>query len=412
MSEPTSIAADRKYDLYSQATKNDPYAVFARMRRDDPVFSQLGLDGKVKIWFVTRYEDVQTVLHQDELFVRDPRNALPADKVPQRSPTEELLFNHMLNKDRDEHRRLRTLVSQAFTPNRVRNLRPRVEAIARDLIETVKPQGQMDLIGDYAFHLPTIVISEMLGIPSQDRENFKKWSEAVISPALTPEAQARAAQLMGEFIAYLRELFDLRRSSPQDDLVSALLQAHQTGDQLSESELFSTTVLLIIAGHETTVNLIGNAVLALMRFPEARAALQQHPEQMAGALDEFLRYDSPVERSFSRWVARDTELGGQQIRQGDLVMGILGAANHDPEKFADPQTLDLSRNARRQLAFGHGMHYCLGAPLARLEGEIALNALLQNLPNLRLGIPEDQLTWRTQPMFRGLRHFPLIWDVV
>ncbi|MDX2008184.1 MAG: cytochrome P450 [Meiothermus sp.] len=412
MSEPTSIAADRKYDLYSQATKNDPYAVFARMRREDPVFSQLGLDGKVRIWFVTRYEDVQTVLHQDGLFVRDPRNALPADKVPQRSPTEELLFNHMLNKDGDEHRRLRTLVSQAFTPNRVRDLRPRVEAIARDLIAAVKPQGQMDLIGDYAFHLPTIVISEMLGIPSQDRENFKKWSEAVISPALTPEAQARAAQLVGEFVAYLRELFALRRSSPQDDLVSALLQAHQTGDQLSESELFSTTVLLIIAGHETTVNLIGNAVLALMRFPEARAALQQHPEQMAGALDEFLRYDSPVERSFSRWAARDTELGGQQIRRGDLVMGILGAANHDPEKFADPQTLDLSRNARRQLAFGHGMHYCLGAPLARLEGEIALNALLQNLPNLRLGVPEDQLTWRTQPMFRGLRHFPLVWDVV
>ena len=410
MSEPTSVAASRTYDLYSQITKNNPYPVFAQMRRENPVYSQLGLDGKTKIWFITRYEDVQYILHHDELFVRDAKNALPADKVYQPEPLEALMFNHMLNKDGEDHRRLRTLVSLAFTPSRVKDLRPRVQAIADDLIRAVKSKGQMDLIADFAFQLPTIVISEMLGVPSQDREHFKQWTEATISPALTPEAQAKAGALLQEFAAYLRALFAERRLNPQNDLISALLQVEEAGNQLSEAELYSTVVLLIIAGHETTVNLIGNSILALMRFPEARAQLQVHPEQMAGALDEFLRYDSPVERSFSRWAAQDTELGGQQINRGDLVMGILGAANHDPEKFPNPEVLDLSREAKRQLAFGHGMHFCLGMPLARLEGEIALNTLLQNLPDLRLGIPEERLTWRTVPMFRGVKQFPMVWD--
>ena len=321
------------------------------------------------------------------------------------------MFNHMLNKDGEEHRRLRTLVSLAFTPSRVREMRPRVQAIADDLIMAVKSKGQMDLIADYAFQLPTIVISEMLGVPAQDREHFKKWSEAVLTPAFTPEAQAKAGTLIQEFAVYLQNLFAARRLNPQNDLISAMIQAEEAGVQLSESDLISTTVLLIIAGHETTVNLIGNSVLALLKFPSTRATLQQHPEQMAGALDEFLRYDSPVERSFSRWAATDTELGGHQIRKGDLVMGILAAANHDPEKFANPEVLDLSRDAKRQLAFGHGMHFCLGMPLARLEGEIALNSLLQNLPNLRLGVLESELNWRTVPMFRGLNQFPVIWDL-
>ncbi len=411
MSEPTSVAASRKYDLYSQTTKDNPYPVFAQMRLENPVYSQLGLDGKTKIWFVTRFEDVQYILHHDELFVRDSKNALPADKVHQPSQLEALMFNHMLNKDGEDHRRLRTLVSQAFTPSRVREMRPQVQAISDDLIAAIKSKGQMDLIADYAFALPTIVISQMLGIPTTDRERFKQWTEATIAPALTPEAQAKAGALLQEFAAYLGELFAARRLNPQNDLISALLQAEEAGNQLSESELYSTVVLLIIAGHETTVNLIGNSILALMRFPEARAELQQHPEQMAGALDEFLRYDSPVERAFSRWAAKDTELGGQQIKQGDLVMGILGAANHDPEKFPNPEVLDLSRDAKRQLAFGHGMHFCLGMPLARLEGEIALNSLLQNLPNLRLGVGEEDLTWRTLPMFRGMKQIPIVWDM-
>ncbi len=411
MSELTSIAAERKYDLYSQTTKDNPYPVFAQMRLENPVYSQLGLDGKTKIWFVTRFEDVQTILHKDTLFVRDAKNALPAEKVPQPSPLEALMFSHMLNKDGDEHRRLRTLVSLAFTPSRVRDLRPRVQAISDDLIATVKAKGRMDLMADFAFQLPTIVISEMLGVPAQDREHFKQWSEAVMTPAFTPEAQAKAGALIQEFAIYLGELFAARRLAPQNDLISALLQAEEAGNQLSESELYSTVVLLIIAGHETTVNLIGNSILALMRFPDARAELQQNPEKMAGALDEFLRYDSPVERSFSRWAAKDTELSGHQIKQGDLVMGILAAANHDPEKFPNPEVLDLSRDAKRQLAFGHGMHFCLGMPLARLEGEIALNSLLQNLPNLRLGVPEEALTWRTIPMFRSLNQFPVVWDL-
>lgn len=405
-----SMPADRKYDLYSQATKNDPYTLFAQMRRDDPVFCQPGLDGKTMIWFLTRFDDVQAMLGNDTVFVRDPKNVFPVDQLGTPHPMDTLLNNHMLNKDGDEHRRLRNLISKAFTPSRVRDLRPRVQAIADELLDAVQSRGSMDLMADYAFALPTVVISELLGVPSADRERFRDWSNAVISPALTEEAQANAARQIESFIGYLRDLFAARRATPQNDLITALVQAEEAGDQLSEAELYSTTVLLIVAGHETTVNLIGNALLAMMRHPEAMAHLNAHPQDMEGAIEEFLRFDGPVERVFSRWAARDTSIAGHDIRRGDLVMGIIGAANRDPARFADPEQLHLARDNKRHLAFGHGMHYCLGAPLARLEGEIALNSLLRRLPNLRLGVPDDELVWRTVPMFRGLTALPLEWD--
>ena len=405
-----TAAAPRKYDLYSQATKNDPHGVFAAMRRDDPVFSQAGLDGQTMIWFLTRFEDVQAMLQDANTFVRDPRNAHPPGTIPAMVGLEALLGNHMLNKDGTEHLRLRNLIGQAFTPARVKNLRPRVQQIADELIAQVQANGQMDFVSDYAYQLPTIVIAELLGIPTEDREHFKAWSNAFISPAMTEEQQAKAGQLLTEFVEYLRELFKKRRITPRDDLVTALLQAEESGERLSEEELFSTMVLLIVAGHETTVNLIGNALLSLLRQPETLHTLKAHPEQMPAALEEFLRFESPVERALARWAATDTTLHGHQIRRGDIVMGILGAANRDPERFANPDQLEVSRQAQRHLAFGHGLHYCIGAPLARLEGEIALNTVLQRLPNIRLVGDLDELIWQTAPMFRGLTALHVAWD--
>lgn len=415
VSEPVvskPVAAPRKYDLYSQATKNDPHSVFAAMRRDDPVFCQAGLDGETMIWFLTRFEDVQAMLQNAATFVRDPRNAHPEGAIPTMSGLEALLGNHMLNKDGSEHQRLRNLIGQAFTPARVKNLRPRVQQIADELIARVQADGQMDFVADYAYQLPTIVIAELLGIPSEDREHFKAWSSAVISPAFTDEQQAKAGQLLTEFIAYLRELFTKRRSTPRDDLVTALLQAEESGERLSEEELFSTMVLLIVAGHETTVNLIGNALLSLLRQPETLQTLKDHPGQMGAALEEFLRFESPVERALARWAATDTVIHGHQIRKGDIVMGIIGAANRDPERFTNPGQLEITRESQRHLAFGHGLHYCIGAPLARLEGEIALNTVLQRLPNIRLEMDASELIWQIAPMFRGLTALRVAWDTL
>jgi len=404
-----SRPTDRTYDLYSQSMKQDPYPIFDRMRQDDPVFAQPGIDGTTLIWFLTRYDDVELLLRDDARFVRDQSNALPPEQVYQLDDLQVLINAHMLNQDGAEHRRLRNLVSTAFTPLRIKALRPRIQVITDQLIDSVQERGEMDLIADYAFEVPTIVISELLGVPVEDRTRFKAWSNAFVTPALDEASQTRAAQLMQEFVSYLRELFVRRRQAPQDDLISALVRAHEAGDQLSEAELVSTMVLLIVAGHETTVNLIGNAVLALLRQPEVRRLLAQDSTQMEAAVEEFLRYDSPVERALVRWAAQDTVLGGRQIKKGDMVIGVLGAANRDPKHFAQPERLDLQRGAQRHLAFGRGAHYCLGAPLARLEGEIALNTLLRRLPNLRLAVAESELIWRTVPMFRGLVALPITW---
>jgi cytochrome P450 len=407
MAESTST--HRVYDLFSQAVKDDPYPVFDHMRQADPVCLQPDIDGQTPIWFLTRYDDVELLLRDDDCFVRDERNALPPEQVYRPDALHVLLDSHMLNKDGAEHRRLRTLVGKAFTPARTRALRPHIQSIADQLIDGVQERGEMDLIADYAFQVPTIVISELLGVPVEDRQRFKAWSDAFVGPALDAASQARAGQLLQEFVEYLRALFAARRQAPQDDLISALVHAQEADDLLSEEELFSTVVLLIVAGHETTVNLIGNAVLGLLRQPEARRLLVEDSSLMEAAVEEFLRYDSPVERALVRWAARDIVLGGRQIKRGDMVVGILGAANRDPAHFAEPERLDLHRRPQRHLAFGHGAHYCLGAALARLEGEIALNTLLRRLPNLRLAVPESELVWRTVPIFRGLLALPVTW---
>jgi cytochrome P450 len=399
----------RKYDLYSQDFKRNAYATFATMRADDPIYRQIGLDGLTPIWFITRYEDVEAML-RDKRFTRDELQALPPEKRLSPNQLDLLLNNHMLNKDGVDHVRLRNLVSQAFTPKRIAALRPRIEAIADTLLEQVQDKGEMDLIADFSFPLPTIVILEMLGVPAEDRDKFKVWSNALLEPQLDAAGFEQAVKHLTDFTNYLRNLFAKRRAHPKDDLITGLLQAEEAGDKLSESELFSTMVLLIVAGHETTVNLIANAALALFRNPEQQAKLKADPTLMPTAVEEFLRYDGSVERALSRWATEDVNWKGHPIKRGDAVMLVLGSANHDHAKFAEPASLELGRDPNPHLGLGKGAHYCLGAPLARLETEIAMNSLLSRLPNLRLAIDESELKWRFLPGFRGLEALPVKWE--
>jgi cytochrome P450 len=402
---------ERKYDLYGTSFRADPYATFAAMRRDDPVFCQPGMDGETMIWFVTRYEDAAAVLLDDERFVRDPRLALTPEQLAE-NPTPaaiEMIENNMLNRDGEDHRRLRRLVTKAFTPKMVEQLRPRIQAIADELIDRVESRGGMDLAAEYAFPLPITVIAEMLGVPADDQDRFREWSDAVIRPAITEEETERFFAQMGEFVAYLQAHFAERRARPQDDLVSGLLRARDEGDALSEDEVFGTVILLIVAGHETTVGLIGNGVLHLLRRPDQLELVRNDSTLLPSAVEELLRFDGPVERALNRWAAEDVELGGKTIRRGELVIAIVGSADHDSERFPDPERLDVTRTDNRHLAFGRGSHYCLGAPLARLEAEIALETLFRRLPGLRLAIEPSELEWRATPGFRRLVSLPVAW---
>jgi cytochrome P450 len=406
------MATARKYDLYSDAFRATTYDTFARMRAEDPVLCQPGLDGTM-IWFVTRHDDVVSVLLDDERFVRDPALAMDEDAVKAWSAAMpqsfEFIEHHMLNRDGEDHRRLRRLVTKAFTPRMVEQLRPRIQVIADELIDAVEARGGMDVVEQFAFPLPITVIAELLGIPTADRDRFRQWSNAAVTPALTPEDVAEFGRLMAAFVAYLRDLFGRRRAEPADDLISALLRVSEGGDALSEQELFGMVVLLIVAGHETTVNLIANAVLALLQHPEQLDELRRDPTRVPAAVEECLRFDGPVERTLNRWAATEVELGGQTIRRGDAVIAIIGSADRDADRFPDADTLDIDREDTRHVAFGRGSHYCLGAPLARLEGEVALATLLRRLPNLRLAVEPEELRWRPVPLFRALAALPVAW---
>ncbi len=413
MSAP--VKTPLKYDLYSAGFRTTTHETYARMREDDPVFCQPGLDGETPIWFVTRYDDVVSILVDDARFVVDPALAMTDAELEEWRassvvPDDDRINRNLLALDGEDHRRLRRLVTRAFTPRMVEQLRPRIQEIADELLDRVEERGEMDLVDDYAFPLPITVIAELLGIPPEDQDRFRVWSNAFVSPALTDEAKAQFALHVEEFLAYLHELFARRRAEPRDDLVSALVRAEEEGDALTEEELSSMAVLLIVAGHETTVSLIANSVLTLLAHPDELERIREEPEALPKAVEELLRFESPVERSLTRWAATDVELGGHTIRRGELVIAVLGSANRDPARFAESDSLDLGRSDTKHVGFGRGSHYCLGAPLARVEAEIALRTLFDRLPALRLAIEADALAWRPIPLFRSLVSLPVAWD--
>lgn len=399
------------YDLFSRAFKADPFPTFAAMRDSDPVYAHAAPDGRT-IWYVTRYADVAAVLKDDERFCKDARHAADGSDLSghRKSDRSGLSFNdNMLFSDPPDHTRLRALVSQAFTPRRVAAMQARIQATADDLIDRLVADDETDLIAVYALPLPVIVISDMLGIPAADRDAVAEWSQGIISPGSRGLNYSARKRAMRAFAAYLRDLFARRQADPQDDLITALLAAAAGGDRLSEAELFSMVTLLLVTGHETTVNLIGNGALALLRAPDELARLRADAALWPAAVEEVLRYDGPVETSTSRWVRADTTFGGRAMRRGDLMRAVITSANRDAAHFAQPDALDVARTDNRHLAFGLGAHYCLGASLARLEGAIALETLFRRLPAARLAALPDELPWRSGVLFRGLQHLPIRW---
>ena len=363
-------------------------------------------------WLLTRYSDAEAAL-RDARLISGTRIAAAVQQLPEAvQPEIQALQNHISTWmgfiDPPDHTRLRALVSNAFTPRMIRSLRPRIQAIVDELLDRVQDAGQMDAIADFAFPLPAIVIAEMLGLPPVDREQFKQWSNDVMAFLGTGRPRVdvakRAQQGVYALKGYLHGIFKQRRQRPQEDLISALLIVEEEGDRLSEEEMFGMCVFLLVAGHETTLALIGNGLLALLRNPEQKQTLQEDPGLIDTAVEEFLRYDSPIQHQ-TRVAREDFELDGRHIRQGQRVLPMLGAANRDPAQFADPDRLDIRRQPNPHLAFGYGIHFCLGAPLARIEGQIAIHTILRRMPELQL--MNESLSWRVHTSMRNPEQLPV-----
>ncbi len=394
-------------DILEPPYLNDPYVLYRRLRDHDPVY----WDEEMNAWVLTRHADVVAVL-------RDPRfstawGSLDTSWIPEEQrallePPLHAVSRQILFLDPPDHSRIRGLVARAFTPRMVEGLRPRIQRLVNELLDAVQAQGRMEFIEQFAYPLPAIVIAEMLGVPPEDRSQFIAWTEdfgrLLDGSTLTFEGLLQALRGISEFILYFRQTIEQRRSAPRDDLLQAMINAEEEGDRLSEEELLGNCVLLLAAGHGTTTHLLGNGLYALLRHPEQLRLLRERPEIISSAVMELLRYDGPVQLT-SRRPKVDLELAGKHIGAGQEVLTVLGAANHDPEQFADPERLDLQRADNRHVAFGHGPHFCLGAPLARLEAEIALSTLLQRLPNLRL--ETEEVTRFPSLVFRGLETLPL-----
>jgi cytochrome P450 PksS len=404
-----------KIDLFGPAFKANPYPTYAHLRQTLPVCPR-PTAGDKSLWFVTRYTDVAALLRDHQRFVKDIRNTMTPSERAHLPPTPDLvqlLSNHMLNLDPPDHTRLRTLVNKVFTANVVSQMAGRIETIAYTLLDRVQARERIDLIDDFAFPLPITVIAELLGIPPRDRARFRSWSDAFVTPTANLQRSTnkylKTRRLMEDFTGYMRQTFAERRSQPRADLISHLLAVEEQEDRLAEEELFSMMILLIVAGHETVVNLIGNGVLALLQHPDQMALLREQPSLMDSAVEEILRYDGPVERATMRFAAGDVKIGDQTIHRGDAVSLVLAAADRDPAQFTEPDRFDITRANNRHLGFGLGIHYCLGAALARLEGKIAFEVLLERLPHLRLAVAPETLKWRTVPILRGVQHLPLMW---
>lgn len=391
--------------ITSRAFKAEPFPFYRRMREEQPV-CRVRWSGRREVWLVTRYDDV-TALLKDERFVKDSRNvAGRAAQQPWMPAFLRPLQLNMLDRDEPAHRRLRQLVQKGFTPRRVEEMRGAIESIAASLLEELPERREVDLVRAYARPLPLRVITDLLGIPAQDRDRFHRWTRAILR-APTPANMVRALPSIAAFMRYLKRLFARRREEPGDDLVSALVAAEAEGDRLSEDELLAMVFLLLVAGHETTVNLIASGVLALLQHPEQLAALREEPASIVSAVEELLRFVSPVDTSTERYAREDLSLHGAAIRRGEMVLAALASANRDPSRFTDPEKLDLRRQPNRHLAFGDGPHFCLGAALARLEGQIAIGLLVRERPGLRLAVEPQRLRWRPTPMVRGLEALPV-----
>lgn len=377
----------------------NPYPYYAKLRAQGPVHEVLTPDG-MPAWLVVGYEEARAAL-------ADQRLSKSFSALGMSLPEEEVVGPNLLIVDPPDHTRLRKLVAGEFTGRRVEALRPRIQQLTDELLDAMEPAGRADLVDAFAFPLPITVICELLGVPAADRDSFRAWSNELVAPtgAMTDREAVEG------FGGYLDELIeDKRAAGPSDDLLSALITTRaEDGDRLSLPELRALAYLLLIAGHETTVNLISNTVRALLTHPDQLAALRADFGLLDGAVEEGLRYDGPVENATSRFAPEALTLGGTEIPAGGIVLVGLAAGAHDPARFPEPDRFDIHRDPRGHLAFGHGIHFCLGAPLARLEGKIAIRSLLERFPRLALDPARDPLEWLPGMLIRGTRRLPVIW---
>lgn len=398
-----SAKHDESPDLTSPQFKANPFPFYACLRAETPVYRTKWIFG-LRVWLVTRYADVLTVL-KDERFSKAYVSRIPF--VPRAI---RVLTRSLLNVDPPDHTRLRLLVGKAFTPRVVEKLRNRVQTLCDELVDAVAADRRMDLVSQYALPLPLTIIGDLLGIPSVERRQFASWSKALASGDSGRVIDALRGWIsMLRFGGYFRKLVAIRRTDPQDDFVTALVQAEEAGDRLDEEELIAMLGLLLIGGYETTVNLIASGALALMENPQQRELLQKQSGLAESAVEELLRYTSPVDFATPRIAREDIILSGMRIPKGAFVLPALTSANRDEAQFANADLLNITRDPNRHVAFGMGSHFCLGVPLARLEGQIALPTLFRRLPALRPGTHPKALRWRKGLLLRGLEELPVVW---
>ncbi|MFB6839845.1 cytochrome P450 [Streptomyces sp. NPDC056361] len=399
-------------ELFTWEFASDPYPAYAWLREHAPVH-RTTLPSGVEAWLVTRYADARQALadqrlsknpaHHDESPHAKGKTGIPGERKAE-------LMTHLLNIDPPDHTRLRRLVSKAFTPRRVAEFAPRVQELTDRLIDSFAERGSADLIHEFAFPLPIYAICDLLGVPPEDQDDFRDWAGMMIRHGGGP--RGGVARSVKKMRGYLAELIHRKREESGEDLISGLIKASDHGEHLTENEAAAMAFIILFAGFETTVNLIGNGVYQLLRHPGQREGLQASlaaGEQglLETGVEELLRFDGPVEMATWRYATRALTIGGQEIPAGDPVLVVLAAANRDPARFAGPDVLDLTRRDNQHLGYGHGIHYCLGAPLARLEGQTALATLLTRLPDLRLAVDPDELRWRGGLIMRGLRTLPV-----
>lgn len=396
-------------NLQRPEIRANPYPFYARLRSEDPVH----WDEELGFWVLTRYADIVSVYHDSRFSrahgLRRGYERLPQEEQVLAEPVYRAFSKTMFYSDPPYHTRLRGLVNSAFTPTAIEQMRPFVQKTVDSLLDAVQANGRIDIIHDFAYPLPILVIARMLGLPAEDRVLFKKWSDDLFailgSVPHSPALMEGAAKSLRALTEYITALSDDRRAHPQNDLLTGLVEAVQEGERLTQDELVSNVIILLSAGHETTSNLIGNGLLALLQHPDQLQKLREEPEWIASAIEEMMRYDNPVQISY-RSAAEDVEIGGKLIRKGDLVNSILAAGNRDPERFTEPDRFDITRDEGRQLGLGLGIHFCLGAPLVRLEAQVAFTTILRRFPNLSLAT--NQLEWQEHPIFRGVKSLPVV----
>jgi cytochrome P450 PksS len=398
----------RAVNIASPQFKANPFPFYARLRAEAPVYRTI-LPTRETAWLITRYDDAVAVI-KDERFAKDPANALTPAQLA-RQPWFRTLFKslqrHLLSTDSPDHTRLRGLVNKAFTPGLIEQMRGRIQTLIDQLLDPIQDVGHFDLIREFALPLPMIVIGEILGVPSADRHAFHRWSNAMLSAAHSMWHLLNAVPNTLLFLRYLRSFIAKRRTDPRNDLVSALIQAEEAGDRLSQDELVALIMLLLVAGHETTVNLIGSGMLALLEHPDQMEKLRRDPALIKPAVEELLRFISPVDLATERYTREDVTMRGVTIPRGAMVYVAIASANRDERYFPNPDALDITREPNKHLSFGLGEHFCLGAPLARLEGQLAINTLLRRLTDLRLTVAPGQLRWRRGLLLRGLEALPV-----